>query len=298
MELSPKKKRKSKHKRQPRLGNHEMHLNGVKRHLSLTERDKQVLLSLYFSKCLTSHQIRDLHFQGLGQAEVVCRRRLRSMFDDLLIDRFFVDVGEGNGTSPQHVVLDELGAKVVAGLLGEKHLSRIKWSRDMKDSIPLYAAHITGYNQYWLDNVLRARELGHEVTDFRSETFLFCPFHYRNRDYHFTPDARFTYWAGEEGLDVLLEWDRGTMGPKAFKEKVGRYEAFYLSGEYEARLETDTFPLIITVAPDWERCERLKRVVEETGDLHLIWRFTVPSELIFEGVAMEAGIEETVRIFE
>ena len=58
---------------------------------------------------VTSHQIRKLFYRG--QAQAVCNRRLRILYDLHCVDRFFPPVKKGS--AKQHLVLDRAGAMVL-----------------------------------------------------------------------------------------------------------------------------------------------------------------------------------------
>lgn len=285
----------SKFKRR-RLGDPETHLRDLMVRPSITKRDKDILISLYWHRCLTSHQIREMHFIGPSQADVICRRRLRRMFDELLVERFFVDVGEGNGSSPQHVLLDTLGAKIVAGLLNIP-LSELKWSKDHNEAALPYLKHTTELNDYYVRLLKRAREQGHDIPTFVTEHHLLHSFKFRDDSFTFNPDAYFEYWKGEDGLSFFLEWDRGTMTRRQFQEKQKRYRAFYGSREYR-KAGYEVMPDILTIVPDMARAERLREAIEAVDRTDLRWLFGTPEISIDDGLFIEAHKKAPTRLFE
>lgn len=295
MERLPLNRKLSKFKRK-RLGDPETHLRDLMVRPTITKRDQQILLSLYWCRCLTSHHIREMHFQGPSQADVICRRRLRRMFDELLIERFFVDVGEGNGSSPQHVLLDEVGAKIVAGLLNIP-LADLKWSKAYNEAALPYMRHTVELNSYYVSLLRRAREKGHDIPVFVTEVHLLHSFKYRDDTFTFNPDAYLQYWREDEGVEAFLEWDRGSMSPKQFQEKAKRYRAFYASGEFK-KAGYQTMPDILTIVPDRARAERLKEAIERVDRTDLRWLIGVPETPLDDGLFLEAHKEEETRLFD
>jgi hypothetical protein len=218
------------------------------------------------------------------------------MFDELLVERFFVDVGEGNGSSPQHVMLDTVGAKIVAGLL---HVtpSELKWSKEYNEAKLPYLKHTTEINDYYVSLLRRARERGHEIPVFVAEHHLLHSFKYRDDTFTFNPDAYFEYWKGDDGLAFFLEWDRNTMTKRQFQEKVKRYRAFYGSGEYQ-RAGYESMPDILTIVPDSARAERLKEAIEQIDRTDMRWIFGTPEIALDDGLFLEAHKEKALTLWE
>lgn len=62
------------------------------------------------------------------------------------------------------------------------------------------------------------------------------------------------------------------MSPSAFAKKHQRYSAFYDSKAYCGLY--DTFPLILTVVPNADRLETLRKVIAKADATDLQWLFT------------------------
>jgi hypothetical protein len=216
-----------------------------------------------------------------SQASVIARRRLRKLFDYGLVDRFFVDVGDGQGSSQAHVVLDSLGAKVVAGLLNLK-MEEVNWRYEMNEARLPYLAHMVAVNDFHLCMLRSARELGHEATGFRTESHIRHEFPYWGSKVVFNPDGYGQYWTGDEGFHYFLEWDNGTMSPMTFQKKHQRYTAFYDSDEYLKFYET--FPMILTVTTNIERAMSLSRCIGEVDNTDKVWLFTSEGNVRKSGV--------------
>jgi hypothetical protein len=266
----------SKFKRKP-LGSTDTHIEDILQKPVLTKRDKEVLLAIYFHRCLTTEQVAEMFFRyGKGgklnsQASVIARRRLRKMFDYCLVDRFFIDVGENNGSSQAHMVLDSLGAKIVAGLLNIP-LNELQWRYEMNETRLPYLEHMVKINDCYVSLLRKSREEGHEVTLYRTENHVRHEFKYWNQRVVFNPDAYGQYWLGDEGFHFFLELDNGTMTPGVFQKKHQRYTSFYASEEYSNHYEN--FPLVLTVTTTWERAEQLRKVIEKVDDTDVEWYFT------------------------
>lgn len=273
-------RRISKFKRkQEKLGETDTHLRDILQKPILTKRDKAALLSVYYHRCLTTEQLAEMHFRYKGngdvntQSSLITRRRLRKMFDYHLIDRFFIDVGENNGSSQQHVVLDTIGARVVAGLLNLS-VEELSWRYEMNNARLPYLQHMVSINDFYI-NMLRAARYfkgEHEVGDFRTENHVRHEFKYWGSKMVFNPDAYGQYFIGDSGVHFFLELDNNTMTPATFVKKHQRYSAFYESDEYLKYY--DNFPMILTVAPTWERAVALRNCICAADDTDMVWLFT------------------------
>lgn len=268
-------KKISKYKRKDEAA--EISLQDILRKPILTPRDKRVLLSIYYHRCLTANQIAEMHFRfGKSgentQAPLIARRRLRKMFDYKLIDRFFVDMPEGEGSSPQHVVLDQLGARVVAGLLNV-NVEDLDWRYDMNEVRLPYLSHMVAVNDFYLYLLRVARKHGHNFETYLVENHVRHEFKYDNGLVKFNPDAYGRYFVTpSEGFHFFLEWDNGTMTLQTFKKKLYRYHAFYETGEFE-KYYGESFPMVLVVAPSEERAISLRNAIYTEGT-PLRWLFT------------------------
>lgn len=294
-------RRISKFKRRT-LGDPDTFIHDILQKPVLTKRDKQVLLAIYFHRCLTTEQITEMFFKydskGLlnSQASIIARRRLRKLFDYCLVDRFFIDVGENNGSSQAHIILDTVGARVVAGLLNLK-MEEINWRYEMTEVRLPYLEHMVKINQFYVDLLNGARERGHEVVNFMTENHIRHDFTYWGKKMTFIPDAYGQYWHGDDGFHFFLEMDNGTMTPGVFGKKHQRYSAFYASGEYEKSY--DNFPLVLTITTSVDRVETLRRAVTKVDDTDMIWLFTSEDQFKKDplgSIWLELGADEPVSL--
>jgi hypothetical protein len=74
------------------------------------------------------------------------------------------------------------------------------------------------------------------------------------------PDAFFIYQTKELELYAFVEVDLGSMGSKAFAQKVDRYLQLYRSGLWTETLAL--WPAVLTVVPTRTRLALLKRATE------------------------------------
>jgi hypothetical protein len=259
--------------------NHKVNAKDILKRGSLTKRDKEVLLSVYRHRCLTTEQITEMLFKYResdpakenSQAYVVAKRRLRKLFDYQLIDRFFIDVGTNSGSSQAHIVLDQLGARIVAGMLNCE-AQELEWRYEMNEVRLPYLEHMIEINNFHLCLLRAARKLGHSVVDFRTESLTRFEFKHKGSKVVFNPDAYGTYFTRDAGFHFFHERDRGTMTPATFQKKQRRYAAFYESEEYLKHF--DSFPLVLTVTPTWERALALRECVYEVDNTDIQWLFT------------------------
>lgn len=273
-------RRISKFKR--KYGDVEKSLRDVIQSPTVTKRDKDVLLSLYYHRCLTTRQIAEIHYKynykgkENSQWEHIARRRIRNLFNNQLVDRFFVDVGN-EGSSQGHIVLDSLGAKVVTGLLNLSY-DEVNWRYEMNETRLPYLNHMIETNNFYIYLLRKARELGHEVSGFRTEQHCRHDFKFWGERMVCNPDAYGQYWlSSEEGFHFFLEWDNGTMTVQTFQKKHKRYSAFYASGAYEPIYKE--FPLVLTVAPTKDRALQLRNAIYGIDNTDMQWLFACKDDV-------------------
>ena len=80
----------------------------------LTPRDRQIALDCFEHRVLTTGQLERLHFS----APRAGRRRLLTLYELRVLDRFRPRLSLGQGSAPHHWVLDDAGAHIVAAQLG------------------------------------------------------------------------------------------------------------------------------------------------------------------------------------
>jgi DNA-binding Lrp family transcriptional regulator len=213
----------------------------------------------------------EMFFHDSSQSQFLCRRRIRKLFDTKCIDRFFVETGERNGSSPAHIILDSPGAAVVANLL-QSNVKELGWRKEINKSTLPFLQHTIEINQFYIWMLRYARLHGHELGSYMVENLTRYEFEYWGKRYIVNPDAYGQYFIGDDGFHYFLEWDMGTMGVNAFQQKQKRYAAYYASDAYKVHF--DTFPLVLVVTTSEERVMNLQKCIGETDRTDINWLFT------------------------
>lgn len=235
----------------------------------LTPRDKEILLALYYHRCLTSTQIAEMFYlykangekNLMRSARFSAGRRLRKLFDWKIVERFFPPAPDYQGTMPQHVVLDTLGANVVAGMLNLT-MKELDWRYEMNETKLPYLDHMVEVNDFYIYLLRGARANDHKIKNFRVENHNRHEFKINNyKKVILQPDGYGQYWINpDHGFHFFLEWDRGTMTPQQFSGKYDRYYNFLISDECK-QIYGSMPPVVLTVTPDAERAYELYRTI-------------------------------------
>ena len=90
----------------------------------LTERDRAIALALYEHQLLTTEQLTLLFFSSKRRAQ----DRLRFLYRERVLDRFYPPRPYGLGKPQAHWLLDEAGAILVAAALRVER-KRLGWQR-------------------------------------------------------------------------------------------------------------------------------------------------------------------------
>src|SRR5215211_923283 len=90
----------------------------------LTERDREVALSLYRHRVLTTDQLRLLFFTSRRRAQ----DRLLFLYRNRVLDRLYPPAPFGSGKPDAHWLLDEAGALLVAAM-HELERRQLGWQR-------------------------------------------------------------------------------------------------------------------------------------------------------------------------
>src|SRR6266545_1982590 len=90
----------------------------------LTERDREIALALFQHQLLTTDQLTLMFFSSKRRAQ----DRLRFLYDERVLDRFYPPRPYGLGKPQAHWLLDEAGAILVAASLGLER-KNLGWQR-------------------------------------------------------------------------------------------------------------------------------------------------------------------------
>lgn len=212
----------------------------------LTERDRLVALDCYEHRVLTTEQLRRLHFGAARRA----RRRLATLYELRVLDRFRPPKPRGEGSSPYHWILDEAGAHVVAAELGLER-SELRWRHQAAIALARSSklAHQLEVNEFMTLLAVEARRRGGRLADWWGERRCLAalggqaaPDGYAQLELPGRPPLRF-----------LLELDRATEEHARLRQKAKRYaKALPRSSRWPEP------PLVLVVTPGAARARRLR----------------------------------------
>lgn len=185
----------------------------------LTERDRAIALALYEHQLLTTDQLTLLFFSSKRRAQ----DRLRFLYDERMLDRFYPPRPYGLGKPQAHWLLDEAGAILVAASLG-KERKQLGWQR--RDD---WGSH---------PQLLHRLEANRFVTDLIAATLeeasLGGSHWWGSRSAHARldttrlheapiPDCGFFLETSVGPIECYLEWDRGTETLERLTAKLRAY---------------------------------------------------------------------------
>jgi Replication-relaxation len=207
----------------------------------LTDRDRQIALDCYDHRVLTTEQLRRLHFVAARTA----RERLQELRQLRLLTSFRPQRQPGQGSAPNHWLLDEAGALVVAAELGLER-SELRWQVATALAIATSSklAHQLAVNEFCSRLAADANAAGGTVERWWGERRAA-----QLLDRIVTPDAylQLRLPCGSS-LELLLELDRGTEDHQRLREKARRYA--------KALRRTDLQPQVLLLVPSLARAER------------------------------------------
>jgi len=182
----------------------------------LTDRDRQIAEDCFEHRVLTTEQLRRLHFT----TEQVARRRLGKLRQLRVLDSFRPVFQLGEGSSPNHWILDTTGAAVVAAVRGLER-DRLPWTRQPPETVANSATldHRRDTNEFATQLIEAVRAAGGTVPTWHGERGarellggIVIPDSYLMVEQPGTPP-----------LHLLLEIDRGTEDRRRLLTKARRY---------------------------------------------------------------------------
>jgi hypothetical protein len=185
----------------------------------LTERDRAIALALYEHQLLTTDQLTLLFFSSKRRAQ----DRLRFLYDQRVLDRFYPPRPYGLGKLQAHWLLDEAGAILVSASLGLER-KQLGWQRrDDWGSHP-QLVHRLEANRFITDLIsatLADRSLGvGEWWGSRSARVRLDSSALHEAP---IPDCGFFLETAARPIECYLEWDRGTETLARLTDKLTRY---------------------------------------------------------------------------
>lgn len=268
--------------------------------MQLTQRDRQVIQTVYEYRFLRRDQIQALFFSSQNTAN----RRLQYLFHHGFLKRYLPPVQLGEGRPQAIYSLDERGADQVAIEEGIDR-AEVRWRKKDNQAQFFFLDHTLRINDFRIAITMAAKKLGHQVTKWCDEREIKLlgervPILQKRKGYlPVAPDAFFIYDFGHRQAGFFLEVDMGTMTNKRFKDKVRAYIAYKTEGYYKEKFGTSSLR-VLTIVPSYRRLKNLKRATEQAKGRNLFWFTTftdLSSEKILEPVWSVAGQEGTSSLF-
>jgi hypothetical protein len=179
---------------------------------------------LFEHRILTTHQIQDCYFSSAA----VTRKRLAALYHYRVVDRYRPPVPRGLGSAPNHYVLDELGARVVAAERGVDY-RELKFRKDNVEELPYRpeVPHLVGINGFFSRLAWACRrDQRVSLTDWLSEKR--CGIRWGSI---VLADGYGKVEGHNGSRSFLLEFDRGTESSPRLALKLARYEQVALLDE-------------------------------------------------------------------
>lgn len=200
----------------------EEHIDGIMKWI--TDRDVAILRLLIDHPFLTIEQIEMMVFTNLKPSSWrnKATERLRRLYHAHCIDRWFPPVGEGAGSTQQHILLDRAGALVLARKLGyQEERSRFK----KRLYVPQNYQHTLKIVDFKAMLHLLNKQLGAgEIIRYRMESE--ARIKYRTQDGkkgEIVPDAFCIYNTGARTKLFFVEIDNATESLEVLQSKIRRY---------------------------------------------------------------------------
>jgi hypothetical protein len=172
----------------------------------LTERDRAIALALYEHQLLTTDHLTLLFFSSVRRAQ----DRLRFLYDERVLGRFYPPRPFGLGKPQAHWLLDEAGAILVAASRGLDP-KRLGWRRrDDWGSHP-QLLHRLEANRFVTDLIAATLEDGSlGVSEWWGSHRVAARLAEPAQQGRPIPDAGFFLETAAGAVECYLEWDRGT----------------------------------------------------------------------------------------
>jgi DNA-binding PadR family transcriptional regulator len=265
--------------------------------MQLTERDMQVILGVYAYRVLRREQLQELFFPSKNTAN----ERLKRLYQHGFLERRWLPVEYGQGTSQAMYLLAERGVDVVAQQLGIDRAS-VDWRESYNRVGALFLEHLLLVNQMRIVFSLAAARDGIAMDSWITEEELKARREFvqistaggTQRRVAVIPDGYFLLNFGDKRAHFFLEVDRATEANKRWAQKVQAYLAYTQSGKYTERYGTRSLR-VLTVTTGEKRLANLKRATEEVGGGAMFWFTTfaqaTPEQILGRAAWQVAGRE-------
>lgn len=209
----------------------------------LTERDGEVLLSVYKHRFLTVSQIQKLHFPSMQTAY----RRIRMLRGHELLSEFNVP-----NIDEAIIMVARKGLVEIAGLLGVEQ-SSLRWTETKQRPRDYYfMRHFLAINDFRIKLTLECGEAGVRLLGFIPDYYgqrtlaggtqkyikdVVCDIAQENTEISHTPDGVFALERDEKKALFFLEIDRGTevisSGDNGVLKALKFYTQYLIQGKYQ-----------------------------------------------------------------
>jgi len=119
--------------------------------------------------------------------------------------------------------------------------------------------HSVGLNRVFARLAEDARQVGHQLTEWRNEAESTRRFRDDDRSYWIRPDGGGSLWSGEARHDFFVEYDRGTIDAAAYRSKLVGYHRYFATCQFETDFADP--PTVLVVAADDRAEARAARAV-------------------------------------
>jgi hypothetical protein len=214
----------------------------------IQERDLQICLALHEHKILTTHQLNDLFFPSYART----RARLLRLYRAGILDRFtpFVE----RGSAPNHYILGDVGAHLVAGELGIEAKDIIRGLNRLAARVRSQRLqHLVEVNGFFTRLAWACiRTPDHKLSDWWSEEKT-----RRSWGFIVNPDGFGRLERADLIRSFFLELDRGSESPSRLAHKLLGYE--------EAARARDRPDLLLFCLPSPTREVAARKVLRACG---------------------------------
>lgn len=265
----------------------------------LTARDVEIIKAVYTYRALSTPQIDALFFDRPGEhnpsgrASSRCLYRLKLLFHAGFLRRKEQAQTLSDGRKPLVYFLDRRGAQYLAELAGCS-VRELDWDRQGHEVGALFLDHLLLTNAFVVAVVGAARLHGYTLLDWRDEHALRRAHHTepitipgpdsKPQQVTLIPDGFLSLDTPQARYHQFLEIDRatstvvvGSAGKRDWARKVAAYLAYFRSGAYQQRYQTQSLR-IMTVTTSQKRLRHLKEVTEQAGGKARFW-FTTADQL-------------------
>lgn len=238
----------------------------------LSERDLQILGSVSQHRFLSSRQIEALHFEDHASATAaarVARRVLARLTDERVIKRLQRRVGGVRAGSASYVyAVGPVGAR----LLGEP--------KRVTEPSELFLDHTLAIGDVRVALQVASDAGRLDLVELEVEPACWRRFVGPGGARDIVRPDLFALTAHGDFEDAwFIEVDRGTESPAALARKCHAYDRYWRSGREQAA--HGAFPLVLWVAPDAKRAERIERVIRGSHSLKReLFRVTTTEQLV------------------